>query len=72
MGMRLCNAMGLHLQDSLWKPLPNRIREKLLISPPLSHTDVELRRNVFWLAYCMERYHLFTTQWRRFFPRGRD
>ncbi|KAF8603670.1 hypothetical protein BDV93DRAFT_157295 [Ceratobasidium sp. AG-I] len=63
MGMRLCNAMGLHLQDSLWKPLPNRIREKLLIGPPLSHTDVELRRNVFWLAYCMERYHLFTTQW---------
>ncbi|QRW07529.1 hypothetical protein RhiLY_06528 [Ceratobasidium sp. AG-Ba] len=40
------------------RPLPSYIREQLLISPPQSHVDVELRRNVFWLVYALQRYHL--------------
>ncbi|QRV93379.1 Fungal specific transcription factor domain [Ceratobasidium sp. AG-Ba] len=40
------------------QPLPNYIREQLLIGPPQSHVDVELRRNVFWLVYALQRYHL--------------
>ncbi|QRW20900.1 Fungal specific transcription factor domain [Rhizoctonia solani] len=44
-------------------PLPNKIREKVLVGPPNTETDVELRRNIFWLAYCLERYHLFSSPW---------
>ncbi|KAF8603668.1 hypothetical protein BDV93DRAFT_508306 [Ceratobasidium sp. AG-I] len=54
---------GFNLQDSLQKPLPQKIRDNLLVGPPLSHTEVELRRNLFWLSYCVERYHLFVSPW---------
>ncbi|ELU42370.1 fungal specific transcription factor domain-containing protein [Rhizoctonia solani AG-1 IA] len=52
--MRLCVALGLNFADSLQNPLPNKIREKVLVGPPNTETDVELRRNIFWLAYCLE------------------
>ncbi|KAF8686261.1 Fungal specific transcription factor domain [Rhizoctonia solani] len=61
--MRLCVALGLNFADSLQNPLPNKIREKVLVGPPNTETDVELRRNIFWLAYCLERYHLFSSPW---------
>ncbi|EUC67625.1 fungal specific transcription factor domain protein [Rhizoctonia solani AG-3 Rhs1AP] len=63
LAMRMCIALGLNFADSLHKPLPDKTREKLLIGPPSSHIDVELRRNAFWLAYCLERYHLFSGPW---------
>ncbi|CAE6422097.1 unnamed protein product, partial [Rhizoctonia solani] len=63
LAMRMCIALGLNFEDSLYRPLPDRAREKLLIGPPTSHIDVELRRNAFWLAYCLERYHLFSGPW---------
>ncbi|QRV78602.1 Fungal specific transcription factor domain [Ceratobasidium sp. AG-Ba] len=55
---RLSVALGLNLSDTMQRPLPSYIREQLLISPPQSHVDVELRRNVFWLVYALQRYHL--------------
>lgn len=64
--MRLCIASGLNMPDSLQKPLPARTRESLLMGAPLSHTDVELRRNVFWLSYCTERYHLAPDSWGKY------
>ncbi|KAF8747557.1 Fungal specific transcription factor domain, partial [Rhizoctonia solani] len=63
LAMRMCIALGLNFSDSLYKPLPAKAREKFLIGPPTSHVDVELRRNVFWLTYCLERYHLFAGPW---------
>lgn len=48
--------------------MSNKIREHVLIGPPQSHTEVELRRNVFWLAYAHQRYHLFVSPWRAYFP----
>lgn len=66
MATRLCNVLGFNLQDSLQNPLPQKIRDNMLIGPPLSHTEVELRRNLFWLAYCVERYHLYVTPCREY------
>ncbi|KAF8686369.1 Fungal specific transcription factor domain [Rhizoctonia solani] len=63
LAMRMCIALGLNFSDSLYKPLPAKAREKFLIGPPTSHVDVELRRNIFWLTYCLERYHLFAGPW---------
>ncbi|CAE6528290.1 unnamed protein product [Rhizoctonia solani] len=63
LAMRMCVALGLNFADPLDKPLSDKVREKLLIGPPTSHLDVELRRNAFWLAYCLERYHLFSGPW---------
>lgn len=62
--MRLCLAFGFNLQDTLEDPFPPKVRGKMLIGPPRSHMEVELRRNIFWLAYCTERYHLFVSPWR--------
>ncbi|KAG8743997.1 hypothetical protein FRC10_010976 [Ceratobasidium sp. 414] len=59
--MRLCIALGLNFRDSLDQPIPSKIREKLLIGPPRSHVEVEQRRNVFWLAYTLHRYHVLLT-----------
>ncbi|CAE6437295.1 unnamed protein product [Rhizoctonia solani] len=61
--MRLCVALGLNFADSPHHPLPKKIREKVLIGPPSSNMEVELRRNVFWLTYCLERCHLFSSPW---------
>ncbi|KAG9120372.1 hypothetical protein FRC07_004166 [Ceratobasidium sp. 392] len=59
--------IGLNLmevsQDSLRDSLPERLRKKLLIDQPHSYTEVELRRNVFWCAYVLQRYHLFVSSW---------
>ncbi|KAG9076099.1 hypothetical protein FRC06_009703, partial [Ceratobasidium sp. 370] len=60
---RLSNAMGLNFSDDLCNSLSERMREKLLIDRPRSYTDVELRRNVFWCAYVLQRYHLFVSPW---------
>jgi hypothetical protein len=68
LAVRLCSALGLNFSDSLQKPMSNKIREQILIGPPQSHTEVELRRNVFWLAYAHQRYHLFVSPWRAYFP----
>ncbi|CAE6487822.1 unnamed protein product [Rhizoctonia solani] len=63
LAMRMCVALGLNFADSLYKPLSDKTREKFLVGPPTSHIDVELRRNAFWLSYCLERYHLFSGPW---------
>ncbi|KAH7338148.1 hypothetical protein B0J17DRAFT_660986 [Rhizoctonia solani] len=63
LAMRMCVALGLNFADSLYNPLSDKTREKFLVGPPTSHIDVELRRNAFWLAYCLERYHLFSGPW---------
>ncbi|CEL53593.1 hypothetical protein RSOLAG1IB_06448 [Rhizoctonia solani AG-1 IB] len=63
LAMRMCIALGLNFPDTLHKPLPDKAREKFLIGPPTSHVDVELRRNAFWLTYCLERYHLYAGPW---------
>lgn len=66
--MRLCVALGFNLEDTLEKPIPPQIRVHMMSEPPRSHTEVELRRNLFWLAYCAERYHLFVSPWREYNP----
>lgn len=63
LAIKLCTMLGLNLPDTLQNPLPNATREQLLGEPPLSHVDVELRRNIFWLSYCLERYHLSSGPW---------
>ncbi|KAF8603669.1 hypothetical protein BDV93DRAFT_544582 [Ceratobasidium sp. AG-I] len=61
--MRLCVSLGFNLEDTLKTPLAPDIRVHMLIGPPQSHIEVELRRNIFWLSYCAERYHLFASHW---------
>ncbi|KAF8598885.1 cytochrome P450 [Ceratobasidium sp. AG-I] len=63
MAMRVCNMLGFHLRDTPECPLPQKIRDSLLIGPPESNMEAELRRNVFWLAYCAERYFAFIGAW---------
>ena len=62
--MRLCISLGFNLEDTLEKPLAPHISDHMLIGPPQSYLEVELRRNLFWLSYCAERYHLFAGHWR--------
>ncbi|KAG8694242.1 hypothetical protein FRC08_008608, partial [Ceratobasidium sp. 394] len=61
LAMRLCVALGLNLCDSIRQPLPDKMREKLLVGPPRSHVEVEQRRNIFWLAYALQRYFFLLT-----------
>ncbi|KAG8712003.1 hypothetical protein FRC08_015156 [Ceratobasidium sp. 394] len=61
--IRFSNAMGLNLSDDWHNALSERMRKKLLIDRPHSYIDIELRRNVFWCAYALQRYHLFVSSW---------
>ncbi|QRV93357.1 Fungal specific transcription factor domain [Ceratobasidium sp. AG-Ba] len=63
LAIRLSNAMGLNFSDDQQKSISERMRHKLLIHEPRSYTDIELRRNVFWCAYALQRYHLFVSPW---------
>ncbi|QRV78579.1 Fungal specific transcription factor domain [Ceratobasidium sp. AG-Ba] len=63
LAIRLSNAMGLNFSDDQQKSISERMRHKLLIHEPQSYTDIELRRNVFWCAYALQRYHLFVSPW---------
>ncbi|KAG9098507.1 hypothetical protein FRC07_010639, partial [Ceratobasidium sp. 392] len=65
--MRLCVALGLNFNDPIHQPIPNNIRSKLLIGPPWSHLEVELRRNAFWLAYAGQRFLLSVLPFRKEF-----
>lgn len=63
LAMRVCSALGLNLCETLDRPLPQNIREAMLIGPPESNVELELRRNIFWLAYCAERYFSYVGPW---------
>ncbi|KAG9123110.1 hypothetical protein FRC07_000218 [Ceratobasidium sp. 392] len=58
LSLRLCVVLGLNFNDTMHQPIPSDIRNKLWIGPPQSHVEVELRRNVFWLAYATHRIFL--------------
>ena len=52
--MRACLPLGLHASD-LFKPINEGIGAPSILPPPMDDTEAELRRNIFWLAYCLER-----------------
>jgi hypothetical protein len=53
--IRLVQLMQLHRLDDP--------RIKIKIQPPQDSSDVEERRRVFWLAYCLDKYASMATGW---------
>lgn len=53
--IRLVQLMQLHRLDDP--------RVKIKIQPPRDNADVEERRRVFWLAYCLDKYASMATGW---------
>lgn len=52
--MRACLPLGLHASDQ-FKPISDGIGAPSILPPPMDGTEAELRRNIFWLAYSLER-----------------
>jgi len=52
--IRAAIPLGIHA-DSAFLPISDSLRAPSLIPPPASMTEVEVRRNTFWLLYAMER-----------------
>jgi hypothetical protein len=52
--IRAAIPLGIHA-DSAFLPISDSLRAPSLIPPPASVTEVEVRRNTFWLLYAMER-----------------
>ena len=52
--MRACLPLGLHV-SRLFKPIADGLETPTLLAPPDNDIEAELRRNIFWLAYALER-----------------
>ena len=52
--IRAAIPLGIHA-DSAFLPISDSLRTPSLIPPPASITEIEVRRNTFWLLYAMER-----------------
>ncbi|KZV77049.1 hypothetical protein PENSPDRAFT_645787 [Peniophora sp. CONT] len=52
--MRACLPLGLHV-SRLFKPIADGLETPTLLPPPDNDIEAELRRNIFWLAYALER-----------------
>ncbi|KAG8936516.1 hypothetical protein FRC02_001482 [Tulasnella sp. 418] len=59
---RISGPLGITIADA-YGPLSRYNRMPTLIPPPKDHIDAEQRRNLFWLIYISERFHMSGTCW---------